>query len=61
MVRMMQNAFDIIKHHMKTGAVTGLNCCTQMMKQRFNFSPVDVTADRIDPGIWHVVDLNADS
>jgi len=47
MMRMMQNAFDIIKDHMKTGAVTRLNRCAQMMKQRFNFSPVDITADRI--------------
>jgi hypothetical protein len=46
-MRMMQNTFDLIQNHTKTGPMTGFDTGPQVMKQRFDFSPMDVAADRV--------------
>jgi len=47
MVRMMQKTFYVVQHHAKTGAMTRLDGCSQMVKQRFKLTPMNVAADRI--------------
>jgi hypothetical protein len=46
-MRMMQNTFNLIQNYTKRGAMTGFDTGPQVMKQRFDFAPMDVAADRI--------------
>jgi hypothetical protein len=41
-VRVMQNSFKVIQNYMKSGAMTGPYASAQVMKQEFDFAPVDV-------------------
>jgi hypothetical protein len=43
-MRMMQNAFDIVQDHSKTRAMAWLDGASQVMKQGFDLAPVDVAA-----------------
>jgi hypothetical protein len=46
-VRMVQNKFSLIEYYAKTGAMRGLYFGAQVVKQGFNFSPVNICINGI--------------
>jgi len=46
-VGMVQEKLDAVQHDTEPRAMTAFNYCTQVVKQRFNFAPMDVGADRV--------------
>lgn len=46
-MRVVQEAFDLVQGDFEAGAVGGFDFGAEVVKQRFDFAPVDVGAQRV--------------